>query len=191
MLANVIESNEAAKKAAESADWSGCAAALNAREIPVKDTTLRDSNWISTQLTTVVDPKTGATEADIVLGTLQSAQVPRVQAAYLRLVTVGLDLSNDQIQATVPLLAMAGGWPEGLAAKVLAAGIRMESAASVAGLESVTADDCKAAYEAAQLSAIADDYYQSAVTRYNAAKSGISDGSLTTAAEVLAVLEGE
>lgn len=43
----------------------------------------------------------------------------------------------------------------------------------------------------AGLDKVADDYYQSVVTKYNIAKSGIADGSLTTASEVLAVLEGE
>jgi hypothetical protein len=54
----------------------------------------------------------------------------------------GLDLSNDQIQAMVPKLAVAAKWPAGLAAKVLAAGVWFVSPAQEAGLPPITAAQC-------------------------------------------------
>jgi len=154
-LIELIEADDAAAAAAASGNFAAVAAELNAATIRKTDTTLRTARWIMTQLTGVVDPTTGATESDIVLGTLQAATVPRIKAAYDSLCSDGLDLSNDQIQAMVPRLAAAANWPAGLAEKVLSAGVWHVSAADENGLSPVTADDCAAAWERSQAIAAA------------------------------------
>ena len=126
-------------------DWEAVAKVMNTPSIKQADNTLRSTSWLMQQLTAVVDPTTGATEADIVLGTLQRATIPRVRAAYDRMSSVGIDLSDDQVQAMLPVLAAAGNWPAGLVEKIMETGVRM---VSPAGEEAVTAAQCQAAIEA-------------------------------------------
>lgn len=148
---NAIQSSPDALAAAELADWSSCASALQVQSIEVRDTTPRTSNWLIIKLNGVVDQATGATEADVVLGTLQSAIVPRVRAAYDALTSIGVDLSNDQLQAMVPMLAAAAGWPAGIASKILLAGIHRVSVADQMGLGVFSSADCKSAWDTVAL----------------------------------------
>lgn len=139
-LINLI--NRHALAAAQAGNWQSVADTLNALTIEVRDTTLRTGRWLMLQLPNVVDQQTGMTESDIVLGTLQQSTIPRVKAAYDSLCNGGIDLSEDQVQMMIPLLADAGHWPAGLAEKILSAGRRI-----VPVLESpVTAADCSAAW---------------------------------------------
>ena len=118
--------NQHALSAAQSGDWATVASTLNALSTEVRVTELRTARWLMLQLTDVVRTENGIplTEADIVLGTLQSAAIPRVKAAYDSLCNGGLDLSEDQVQQMIPVLAAAGSWPSGLAEKVMQAGKR-------------------------------------------------------------------
>lgn len=147
---------EHALSAAQAGNWPAVADTLNALTTEVRVTELRTARWLMLQLTEPAGTVNGVplTEADVVLGTLQAATIPRVKAAYDSLCNGGLDLSEDQVQEMLPLLAQAGNWPAGLAAKVMQAGRR-----NVAVLETpVTSTDCQKAWEAAvstqQLAAI-------------------------------------
>ena len=141
--------NAHALSSAHSRDWQAVADTLNALTTEVRDTTLRTGRWLMLQLPKVVNPQTGMTESDIVLGTLQQSTIPRVKAAYDSLISGGIDLSEDQVQQMIPVLAAAAGWPAGLADKILQAGRK-----SVAVLEtSTTADACRDAFVGAAISA--------------------------------------
>ena len=142
---------EHALQDANDGKWESVAKILNAPTIEQRDDTLRSTGWLMQNLTAVVDPTTGATEADLVLGTLQRATVPRVRAAYDRMSAVGIDLSEPQVQAMLPFLAVGGKWPAGLADRIAAAGVKTVSLVEATGLESVTAAVCQVAYESASL----------------------------------------
>jgi len=154
-VSNLIDLiNAHALAAAQTGDWQDVADTLNALTTEVRDTTLRTGLWLMLQLPSVVNQKTGMTESDIVLGTLQQSTIPRVKAAYDSLVNGGIDLSEDQVQQMIPLLAQAANWPNGLATKILQAGRRTES------IVSTNAAACKAAWEEAE--ALAADQLLSA-----------------------------
>lgn len=139
-LINLI--NQHALSAAQVGNWQNVADTLNALTTEVRITDLRTARWLMLQLPDVVDPQTGTTESDIVLGTLQQSTIPRVKAAYDSLVNGGIDLSEDQVQQMIPVLAQAAGWPAGLADKIRQAGRK-----SVPVLDSpVSAADCSAAW---------------------------------------------
>jgi hypothetical protein len=134
--------NQHALSAAQAGNWQIVADTLNSLTTEVRDHTLRSGRWLILQLPKVVNAQTGMTESDIVLGTLQQSTIPRVKAAYDSLVNGGIDLSDDQVQQMIPLLAQTANWPAGLAEKILTAGRR-----TVPVLESpVTAADCAAAW---------------------------------------------
>ena len=141
--------NAHALSAAQAGNWQAVADTLNALTTEVRDTTLRTGRWLMLQLPNVVNQQTGMTESDIVLGTLQHSTIPRVKAAYDSLVNGGIDLSDDQVQTVIPILAAGANWPAGLANKILQAGRR-----NVAVLEtSTTADACRDAFVGAAISA--------------------------------------
>ena len=149
-MSNLIDLiNAHALAAAQTGDWQDVADTLNALTTEVRDTTLRTGRWLMLQLPNVVNQQTGMTESDIVLGTLQQSTIPRVKAAYDSLVNGGIDLSDDQVQQMIPLLAQAANWPNGLATKILQAGRRTESVVST------NAAACKAAWDEAEALAAA------------------------------------
>ena len=134
--------NAHALSAAQAENWQAVADTLNSLTTEVRDTTLRTGRWLMLQLPNVVNQQTGITESDIVLGTLQQSTIPRVKAAYDSLVNGGIDLSEDQVQQMIPVLAQAASWPNGLDQKILQAGRK-----SVAVLETATtADACRDAW---------------------------------------------
>jgi len=143
-LNELIQTHAAA--AATAANWPAVAGVLNAKTVTITDTTLRTARWLMNQLTVVLNPATGMTESDVVLGTLQAATVPRIKAAYDSLVSDGLDLSNSQIQAMLPAISTGASWPAGLANKIMTAGVWLVSPAENAGLGSVTAEQCSDAW---------------------------------------------
>lgn len=151
-LINLI--NQHALAAAQAGNWQSVADTLNALTTEVRTTDLRTARWLMLQLPDVVDPQTGTTESDVVLGTLQQSTIPRVKAAYDSLVSDGIDLSDDQVQQMIPVLAQAANWPAGLADKILLAGRRIESVLS----EATTANECQKAFE----QQVADQAYATA-----------------------------
>lgn len=145
MLANLIR--EHAAELAQAGKWDAVAAILNAPTVEVRDSTLRTTGWLMQSLTAVIDPATGMTEADLVLGTLQRSTIPRVRAAYDRMSSIGLDLSDPQAQELIPALGAAANWPENLTDRIKSAGVSMWSLAG----NPVTAEQCESAYEFARL----------------------------------------
>ena len=162
---------------AQSGNWSAVAATLNAATKEVRDTTLRSARWLMLQL--------GATEADVVLGTLQQSTIPRVRAAYDSLCSTGIDLSEAQVQQMLPQLATAASWPAGLAEKIMQAGLQIVPLLS----SPVAAEDCRQAFLKDSLETVADNAYNAFVTRFNVTKEAIQAGTLTTEQAVLAALE--
>ena len=152
-MSNLIDLiNQHALSAAQAENWQAVASTLNALTTEVRDNTLRTARWLMLQLTKVVRTENGIsiTEADVVLGTLQSPNLPpRVKAAYDSLCNDGLDLSEQQVRDMIPILAAAANWPNGLANKILQAGRRTENVVST------TASACQQAWEEAEALAAA------------------------------------
>lgn len=127
-MIDIIQNNTTALTAAQAGNWAACVAALAVDTVEVEDHELRSTRWLMTELTDqAAGQPAGTTEADVVLGTLQASTHPRVQAAYAAMSAVGIDLADPQVQQMVPVLAQAGSWPDGLASKVLSAGVQTAS----------------------------------------------------------------
>jgi hypothetical protein len=145
------------------------------------------------QLATVLDPQTGATEADLLITTLENSPIPRAREAHRLLSGIGLDLSHPDVQAMLPVIGAA--WPAGMVAKIQRFGCWTTAPWQDAGLGAApTAEEIQATWEPyalrQSLEAVADAAYMAFVTRFNAAKAGIDDGTLTTTEQVTAVLAG-
>ena len=147
-LAGVINGNAAAKSACESGDWSSAVAALLADTVEVKDPELRSARWVMREFSGQADGMSaGTTEADVILATLQGSTNPRVVAAYQSMTADGIDMSDDQVQAMLPLLAQAGGWPAGLVDRVQAVGVQVKSQAEAVTGSVPTAAEVQVAFE--------------------------------------------
>lgn len=180
-LIETIKATPAALTAAQAGDFVTVQAIVAAHTVTVKDATPRTTSWLST---TFVDPvgETGLTEADVVLGTLQASTIPRVKAAYQTMTVSGLDFADQSVQSMLPQLATAGGWPDGLADRLAAFGVRTEHPFSEA-----TAEDCSVAWlaEAARLNLEAiRKRRQKFDDLVSGIRSRISSGELTTAAAI-------
>lgn len=146
MIAQLIEQH--ARATAEAGDWVAVAGILNNLSRRVTDSTLRDSRWLMGNFRAVIDQATGATEADLILGTLQAATVPRIKAAYQTLCAGGLDLSDDQVQEMLPLVGAAASWPSDLTLRLMQSGVRHEPL-----IAATTAEECRVAWETVTLEA--------------------------------------
>lgn len=144
---------------AEAGDWQAVADLLNESSQSVRVTDLRTTRWLMQQLTSVVDSETGATEADLVLGTLQASTSPRVRAAYESMNADGIDLSDPQVQGMIGLLGDAGGWPASLVSRIRDAGIEQKSLAAIAGCGIVSAEQVKECWLSSQAIAQGDVVY--------------------------------
>ena len=134
MLIDIIKANALA--AAQTGDWSAVAATLNAQTVEVRNA----KSWTMAELITLLGPESAA----VIGGTIQAAGVtnPIFAGAWLALNITGLQLHTDERQAMISSLADAAGWPEGLKAAALAAGLTYTSLAG----EAVTAEECEAAW---------------------------------------------
>ena len=148
-------------------DNAAVVAALNEQSEPQTDTTRRDSNWLTNNLT--------AEEADAVLGTLQTSEVPRVIAANAMLSGVGIDLSNATVQAMIPQLASGAGWPDGLAEKILRAGVWQESI-----YESKKGRGTVCTIEQVEAAFAWNDIHRKLADRYNEARAAIDNDTGNT-----------
>lgn len=152
-LSSVIENNSTALAACQAGDWSAARAALLADTGPVSDGELRTTRWLMVEFSGQAEgEEAGTTEADVILGTLQASQSPRVKAAYDAMSSTGIDLSDDQVQAMLPLLAQAAGWPSGLVDRLAQCGVRTVSKAEQAIGSEPTVEEVQTAYEAGQVS---------------------------------------
>ena len=122
--------------AAQAGDWSAVAATLNAQTVEVRNA----KSWTMADLITLL----GAESAAVIGGTIQAAGVtnPIFAGAWLALNITGLQLHTDERQAMIAGLADAAGWPEGLKAAALAAGLTYTSLAG----STVTAAECQSAW---------------------------------------------
>ena len=132
MLIDLIKTH--ALTAAQAGDWSAVAATLNAQTVEVRN----DKSWTMADLITLL----GAESAAVIGGTIQAAGAsnPIFAGAWLALNITGLQLHTDERQQMITGLADAAGWPEGLKAAALAAGLTYTS------LADATAEDCEAAW---------------------------------------------
>lgn len=145
MLADLIEKHAAV--AANAGDWAAVAQALNAATLVVWDSTPVTYARLSHDLGDAVRQMVAAT-----LRTIASSAHPlagEVADAHTVLLNeqVGLRIDNDTRQATIDTLAAAGTWPDAVRDAIKLRGKRL---ASIAG-SSVTADECREAWEAAEL----------------------------------------
>jgi hypothetical protein len=139
MLIDIIKANAIA--AAQVGDWTAVAATLNAQTVEVRNA----KSWTMADLITLL----GAESAAVIGGTIQAAGVsnPIFAGAWLALNITGLQLHTDERQAMIAGLADAAGWPEGLKAAALAAGLTYTSLAG----STVTAEQCESTYETDRL----------------------------------------
>ena len=171
-LRDLIETYAAAD--AESAKWDAVATTLNTPSIEQRTSTKVSFDvFIST---------IGTETAEAVLKELSLTEIGT--SLRRRLEISGLDFSDA---ATIEQLDKIGAKVTSAVLKKLKElGVRLVSLAG----EVVTADQCRDAWLRAALEKVADDLYQAFTTRYNNAKASIDDGSLTTAAQVTAVIGG-
>jgi 3-deoxy-D-manno-octulosonic-acid transferase len=134
MLIDIIKTHALA--AAQAGDWTAVAATLNAQTVEVRN----DKSWTMADLITLL----GAESAAVIGGTIQAAGVtnPIFAGAWLALNITGLQLHTDERQAMIAGLAQAAGWPAGLKAAALAAGLTYTS------LSDATAAECESAWNA-------------------------------------------
>lgn len=143
-----LRDNAAAMAACKAGDWTAAVAALNSDTTTITDSTLRTTRWLIVELPDqAVGFPAGTTEADVVLGSMQSSTIPRVLAAYQAMSAGGIDLSDPQSQELIPVLAASGGWPAGLEQKVAEAGVRVESKFEAEGGEAPDVVNVQAAYQ--------------------------------------------
>lgn len=134
MLIDLIKTHTLA--AAQAGNWSAVAATLNAQTVEVRN----PKSWTMADLITLL----GAESAAVIGGTIQAAGVtnPIFAGAWLALNITGLQLHTDERQAMISGLADAAGWPAGLKAAALAAGLTYTSLAG----STVTAAECQSAW---------------------------------------------
>lgn len=132
MLIDLIKTH--ALTAAQAGDWSAVAATLNAQTVEVRN----PKSWTMADLITLLDAESAA----VVGGTIQAAGAtnPILAGAWLALNITGLQLHTDERQVMIAGLADAAGWPAGLKATVLAAGL------TYTALSDATAAECEAAW---------------------------------------------
>jgi hypothetical protein len=121
---------------AQAGNWSAVAATLNAQTAIVRN----PKSWTMADLITLL----GAESAAVIGGTIQAAGStnPIFAGAWLALNITGLQLHTDERQAMISGLADAAGWPAGLKAAALAAGLTYTSLAGSV----VTAAECQSAW---------------------------------------------
>ncbi len=132
MLTDLIKTHALAD--AQAGEWAAVAAILNAQTVEVRNA----KSWTMADLITLL----GAESAAVVGGTIQAAGVtnPIFAGAWLALNITGLQLHTDERQAMIAGLADAAGWPSGLKAAALAAGLTYTS------LSDAKAAECEAAW---------------------------------------------
>ena len=176
MLIDLIKTHALA--AAQAGDWTAVAATLNAQTVEVRN----PKSWTMADLITLL----GAESAAVIGGTIQAAGVtnPIFAGAWLALNITGLQLHTDERQAMITGLADAAGWPAGLKAAALAAGL------TYASLSDATAAECQSAWtldlKGIALATVTDAAAEAAREEYRKAESTPA----TIIAAAVAVLEG-
>jgi len=132
MLIDLIKTH--ALTEAQSGDWSAVAAILNAPTVEIRN----PKSWTIADLITLL----GKDEARIVGGSIKSAGAvdPLFDGAWMAINGAGLQLHTDERQEMIAGLADAAGWPAGLKAAALAAGVTYTT------LSNATAEECQRAW---------------------------------------------
>ena len=140
MLAELIRTHAATELAA--LDWDAVAAIMNRTNLPVRN----PHAYTIGELSEIV----GLDSAAVVAYTIDKAGQPDTPAGALMqsiskaVSTVGVSLHTDERQGMIDQLAVGGGWPDALRDAIKSAGVTY---VSLAGEETVTAEQCKAAIE--------------------------------------------
>ena len=165
-------------------DDDGLLSALNTADIPIRHTELRTTRWLMLELDTIVDANTGATEADLVLGALQAAAVPRVRAAYDAMSAGGVDLSDPQVQTMIEVIGAGAGWSADLINRLKSAGVTYTSIAQ----QQLGRDATQADVDAARLQAEKEQRWSGAQATLDAAENEVNAGLYAEAAARLRTL---
>lgn len=175
MLAELIRTH--ALTDAEAGNWAAVAAILNTPTVEVRN----QKSWTMADLITLL----GAESAAVIGGTIQTAGVsnPIFAGAWLALNITGLQLHTDERQQMITGLAQAAGWPAGLTAAALAAGLTYTSLAG----EVVTAEQCEAAWAASELQSKKEDWR----TRFDAAMNTVGTSEQADGIADLRVIANE
>ena len=137
----------------------------------------------------MVDQNTGATEADVILGTLQASNVPRVKEALALMGGEGIDLSDPQVTGMITVLGTAASWSSTIKNKLAAAGVDESSLAQRAGFPNCTADVCEKHYVVGEANAAGDLVYDNRLVLLCFNDGPVND-SLTLRITPLAVVNG-
>tara|TARA_R110000824_G_scaffold143199_12_gene310804 strand:- start:1930 stop:2619 length:690 start_codon:yes stop_codon:yes gene_type:complete len=188
-LYNAIKDNSAILTEAQADDWDEVASLLNNTMVGSPVTELRNSRWLMNNFSTVVDQNTGATEADVILGTLQASNVPRVKEALALMGGEGIDLSDPQVTGMITVLGTAASWSSTITDKLAAFAVENTSLAQRAGLPNCTADVCEKHYVVGEANAAGDVVYDNrrVLLCFN---DGPVNDSLTLRITPLAVVNG-
>lgn len=142
MLIDLIR--EYALADAQAGQWSAVAAILNAANIAHRDTTPLTYSRIRVALGEEIRQKVAGTMRTIGASAHPLAGEIRDAHSVMLIEAGGIDISTDDRQALIDLVATTGGWSAEESAAVKSLGVRMVSLAG----ETVTASQCQAAIEA-------------------------------------------
>lgn len=170
-----------AAEAAAASDWSAVADLLNAASITVRDSTPLTYARIRREFGDEVRQKVAGTLRAIAAS--QSPLAGEMADAHAVMLNerVGLDISSDDRQAIIDQIAAVGGWSDEESAQIKSLGVRMQSLAEQAGLDSVTAEQCQAAWTAHQRS----ELVRSLQTQFDAIKNQIGTSEQVDAVTAL------
>lgn len=165
-------------------EWRDVEAALNLPQIPRKQPTTSLKRFVT---------EFGSDTVETVLTVWSESELGKSLRSQLEI--VGLDFTDPYILELIDRLDQASKFGIGIAEKLKSLGVITLTPWQNAGLpQAPTAEEIQAVWEPyalrQSLEAVADEAYATFVTRYNAAKSGIDDGTLTTTEQVTAVLAG-
>ena len=121
-------------------DWTGVASTLNTKSIANRNPEV----WTVAKLIA----KIGQSDTTLVCQTIKTAAQtdPIMDGTWIALNTEGIHLFQDDRQAMIDQLAVAGSWSEALKTAVKECGVTYSSPAEAYGLGTVTAADCEASW---------------------------------------------
>lgn len=129
-----------AESQANANDWTGVVSTLSAQSIANRNPEV----WTVAKLIT----KIGQSDATLVCQTIKTAAEtdPIMDGTWIAINTEGIHLFQDERQAMIDQLAVAGSWSEALKTAVKECGVTYSSPAEAYGLGTVTAADCEASW---------------------------------------------
>lgn len=176
-----------AAEAAAASDWSAVAELLNAPSITVRDSTPLTYARIRREFGDNVRAKVAGTLRAIAAS--ENPLAGEIADAHSVMLNerVGMDVSSDDRQAIIDQIAVVGGWSAEESAQIKSLGVRMQSLAEQAGLDSVTAEQCQAAWTEHQRS----ELLQSLQTQFDSIKNQIGTVEQSDAITALRAMADE